>query len=882
MRYSFSILIIFFLNIACLSYAQNLVNINGAYININGGTNITPIYVVVNEPNTLGIVRTSGHIISEGQYNFVRWKTVSNTGAYVFPFGKGGIAANYIPFTFNKVSGNSDVDMSTWGTTPQNMPHPNTSNVAAVTSMTCVPDSVQRAIDRFWDIRATGTTADLTFSYLGMENTTAAPTAALKAIHWNGSTWDPPVGPGNTGVVAGVGIVGTVTGQSSFSPWTLVNYQPPILNLVTTQSVLCYGGNNGSATVNTTNGAPSYTYNWSPSGQTTATLTSATAGTFVATVTDCALNSSSISVTITQPTDMTLTVVHSSITCNGFNNGVATTTVSGGMGGYTYTWQPIGASTGSVNNLAPNTYTIITADINNCVKQDTFTITQPSALNLVTTYTNASCYGLSNGSASVTASGGVGGYTYTWIPSGGNTSTATNLTAGNYTITIADANNCINSTSVNISQPNTFTIAASPNATICFGTSTNLSVTVGGGTAPYNYSWTPNITSSSGPVTVNPTVTTTYQVYATDINNCSTPTQTININVLPALTAMGMSASVCDKSVAVLYTSITSSGNGGPFTYAWSNGASTPSINITADASGGALQTFTVTISDGCTIPSAVATSTLNIYPKPHGSFTSDLQKGCVPLNVNFTGTSTNATDVFNWNFGNGLTSTQANPSTTYTTDGTYSISLEITNSFGCKFDTNVVNYISVYPYPIADFSASSYTISGLDPSVDFYNQSTGAVSYQWNFGDYASASNTSTLTNASHYYTASTGTFNVVLIAENAHGCRSYILKNIIIEPEFHVYIPNVFTPNDNNLNDVFYVKGIGINDKEGFLMRIFDRWGELIYTTSDFYQGWNGFYKGQKAKEDVYIYKIYLLDLMGNHHEYLGHITVLKGDDN
>jgi gliding motility-associated-like protein len=203
--------------------AQNALVLNGGITVLNGGTSGAPVYLVVNEPNTSGITRLSGHIHSENQYNFVKWMSGTGTGNYIFPFGVAGNIADYIPFTFNKTTaGGSDIDMSTWQTNIQNVPHAAATNVGPVTSMTGTADSVLYALDRFWDIQTSAaTTADLTFSYLGIENTTSNPTDTVKSQHWNGSSWDPQVGPGNLGVVAGVGTAGPFMGQTTFSPWIL-------------------------------------------------------------------------------------------------------------------------------------------------------------------------------------------------------------------------------------------------------------------------------------------------------------------------------------------------------------------------------------------------------------------------------------------------------------------------------------------------------------------------------------------------------------------------------------------------------------------------------------------------------------------------------------
>jgi gliding motility-associated-like protein len=226
-----SLLIVMLISCCSLAFGQNnALVLNGAITVLDGGTSGTPVYLVVNQPNTAGIARLAGggHIHSENQYNFVKWTSGTSTGNYVFPFGVGANAANYIPFTFNKTTASaSNVDLSTWTTNIQNIPHPAATNVAAVTDMTGAADSVLYAVDRFWDIQTSAaTTADLTFSYLGTENTTSSPTDTAKAMHWNGSSWDAPVGPGNPGVIAGVGTAGPFLGQATFSPWMLSIISP--------------------------------------------------------------------------------------------------------------------------------------------------------------------------------------------------------------------------------------------------------------------------------------------------------------------------------------------------------------------------------------------------------------------------------------------------------------------------------------------------------------------------------------------------------------------------------------------------------------------------------------------------------------------------------
>lgn len=215
---------------------------------LDGGTSSTPVYLVINQNNSAGIARlpAGGHIHSENQYNFVKWQSGTSIGNYIFPFGVGGAATDYIPFTFNKTTaGSSDIDMATWTTDTQNLPHAAATNVGPVTNMTGAADSVLYAIDRFWDIQtSSAVTADLTFSYLGIENTTSTPTDTVKAMHWNGTSWDTPVGVGTQGVITGVGTAGPFLAQSTFSPWILSIVAPCPTAVISYPSDYCNNDTN--------------------------------------------------------------------------------------------------------------------------------------------------------------------------------------------------------------------------------------------------------------------------------------------------------------------------------------------------------------------------------------------------------------------------------------------------------------------------------------------------------------------------------------------------------------------------------------------------------------------------------------------------------------
>lgn len=192
---------------------NNALIINGAYITMSSGTVASPIYLVINQPNVLGITRTTGWIISEGDGNFVKWNCGATNASYVFPFGVS--TTDYIPFTFNKTAGATNIYVSTYGTI-----NDNTTWSSTVTNMGSVwgGSAIGSVIDRWWRVNATGNTADMTFSYKASENTTTTtPTGLTKSQEWdvvNG--WLAPTGSGSAGVIAGVGTVNSGS-TTSFS-----------------------------------------------------------------------------------------------------------------------------------------------------------------------------------------------------------------------------------------------------------------------------------------------------------------------------------------------------------------------------------------------------------------------------------------------------------------------------------------------------------------------------------------------------------------------------------------------------------------------------------------------------------------------------------------
>ncbi len=199
----------------------------------------------------------------------------------------------------------------------------------------------------------------------------------------------------------------------------------------------------------------------------------------------------------------------------------------------------------------------------------------------------------------------------------------------------------------------------------------------------------------------------------------------------------------------------------------------------------------------------------------------------------------------------------------------------------GCKGTYDYTVPITVYPKPGADFSWTPEQPTTANNNVAFNPTTKYGTKfvYDWGFTNSTNVGgiDTSTAKNPQHIYD-NNGKFPVMLIVKNEHGCIDTVFHIVVVDEDVAVYIPNTFTPNGDNINDVFNVKGLGLK-QEGYMMQIFDRWGTLIYTTRDLNKGWDGTVKGQKAEDGVYIYSVKVIGDSGvGKKEFKGHVTLIK----
>lgn len=611
--------------------------------------------------------------------------------------------------------------------------------------------------------------------------------------------------------------------------------------------------------------------------------TYATAGTYNITSTD--IGASNVWMTIAliavQPNESCCALTDSAfvlnnISCFGQSTGGAYGVPYHGHAPYTYSWAPGGQTTDTITGLSAGLYTVTISDTISCSATATVNITQPSILACTATPHNVACFGDATGSAGSTVTGGTTPYAYSWAPGGQSAATATGLTAGDYSVTVIDANGCSVSAQANITQPAApLAVTLTGPSIICAGSPPGtLTATASGGTAPYNYSWkgSPYVTNTNSSSTQITPGTQTDTVTVTDANGCKASAN-ITVNLGPSMTVSITGApSICLGLSTTLCSDI--QGGTGGNTYTWQPGnVITPCDMVTPTST----TTYTLTVYDNCGTP-ATATYTLRVNPLPNTSFSTSLFAGCAPLCVQFYNTTTIAqgkASSYLWTFGNGDSSKVQSPIYCYPTDGKYTIGLTVTSDSGCSATLSKTNLITAFSKPNAAFSYTPQPPTIVTPTVQFVNATTDSVSiiyWAWSFGD--NSDSTSHLANPSHTY-GDTGTYCVNMIAMDMHGCTDTVTNCLVIEPSFNFYIPSAFTPNGDLKNPTFAPKGQYFKN---FEMYIFDRWGMQLYHTTNIDKGWDGTVNGAPAQEDTYIYKITVDDISGHQHSFVGDVTLLK----
>lgn len=374
------------------------------------------------------------------------------------------------------------------------------------------------------------------------------------------------------------------------------------------------------------------------------------------------------------------TITTTATTC-GQNNGSLEATVAGAGGPVNYFWSPGGATTQTLSNVGPGTYTVTVSAANSCSATATATLA-PSVGNLALalTHTDVTCNGLNDGTATAVPSGGVAPLTYLWAPGGATTSAISGLAPGDHSCTVSDAQGCSAQQAVTIAEPQPVLLTAGPDTAICAGNAVNLVAQASGGTPGYTYAWTP-----SGPV-VSPTFTTIYSVTATDGNGCGSAPETATVTVSAAFQpSFTYSDTVGCTPLCVTFNAQPAGATG----YQWSFGDGSTGTDASASHcfTAGGLYSVGLTVTDatGCT-GTVTVPDLIHAHAAPSASFMAS--PPTVTINdpvIHFINTSENATD-FVWSFGDAANSgsLERSPSFRFPDVDCYTVTLVAANDLDC------------------------------------------------------------------------------------------------------------------------------------------------------------------------------------------------------
>jgi hypothetical protein len=419
---------------------------------------------------------------------------------------------------------------------------------------------------------------------------------------------------------------------------------------------------NGSATATISGGSGNYTYSWSNGGS-TATITGLAPGTYVADVTDNATGCTTSCTVVVQGTGMiTCSVSGTNANC-GDATGTATASVNGGSGNYSYLWNN-GATTPTITGLVTGTYSVnITDNVSGCTTSCSVNVGGGTALACSITSSPENC-GLANGTATVSASGGNGNYTYAWS-NGANTSVATGLATGTYSVTITDTNGCSTSCTVDVSSTDAPTCVITGTNASCTSSLGSAFVTVTGGAGNYTYAWSNGETTQS----ISNLPIGTYSVFVTDGAGCQTSCSVvIGQDDVPVCTTSSEPANCgANNGVAV----VTTVGGSGGYTYEWSNGGTTSSISGLIAG----IYSVTVTDTEGCSTTCSVEVDFM--APTACEIVVQDAQCGQSNGIATVIATGGVGNYTYLWNTGDTVSEI------TGLSGGTYSVT--VTDDFGCS-----------------------------------------------------------------------------------------------------------------------------------------------------------------------------------------------------
>lgn len=633
-----------------------------------------------------------------------------------------------------------------------------------------------------------------------------------------------------------------------------------VFNISITNSVC--NSPNGSVVSNVGGATPSYAYLWN-TGAITSSLQNIPAGNYTLTVTDnngCVRDTQLIITTTSVPV---LTLSATDSICKGSAVSVIASVVNG-TAPYVYSWDPSLSSSSSLNDTPAQTqtYTVYVNDANNCKDTAYYTVAVIDLPVLSTVVDSVNCNSESDGSIQLNVVGGITPLTYLWTPNVSSSNLASNLPAGNYAVTVTDHLGCSSTITDTVKEPLPLKLNMTLSMSTCgLPNGTALSA-VTGGVIPYSYQWSGGVSTASSALSLPPSV---YQFTVTDQYMCTADTQFVISSTPDPIITISGTDSICIGDNDVLTTTVLNQVL--PLSYQWTpNLPSLSSVTVAPNAT----QVYEVIVTDGnnCTDTTSF---TVNVEDLPIITFTQPDTAKCGDLELSFSANVVPSNSSLMWDFGDNETSALFNPIHYYSEAGVYDVTIQATSNLGCTSTLVVDSLVTVHPIPLIHFDITPGILFDDNSLITLSNLSVGAINYLWNFGD---GVGTSTLENPIYNYPDS-GKYVIMLTGESEFGCIDSTSEEILHVINTYTFIPNCFTPNNDGKNDVLHFYTVNAFD---FSFVLFDRWGKVIFATTDTNDTWDGKVEGVDIPEGTYMYKLNYTSLKHLRKETLGRLTILR----
>ncbi|MBK8608837.1 MAG: gliding motility-associated C-terminal domain-containing protein [Chitinophagaceae bacterium] len=662
-----------------------------------------------------------------------------------------------------------------------------------------------------------------------------------------------------------IAITDAVAGCAGLINFNITAGNTAINATVNVTPTTCPTLNDGTITINPTSGSPAYMYSLDGGlPQASNIFLNVAAGPHSVLVTDMFGCTGTFPVNIAMGSSLTSSINGGNPNCANINDGTIVVNPTSGTAPYMYS---LNGGTPQASNtftgLAPGSYTVDFTDFNGCTGTNSITLTTNPAVTATSVLTNPLCNGNNNGSIVLNAAGGVAPYQYS-IDAGATyqvSSTFNGLTVGTYNFLIKDALGCIYGFSYSLVEPSTLSLLALTNFATCPNNDGSINITAGGGTPAYEYSIDNGITYQASNIFPNLPFGNYNTIRVKDANGCISNTTAVVVLNDTMYLDLGADSTICFGSSLTLIPNT----NALTDTFNWTPAATLNFNNIrTPVATPNDTTTYTLNAKWGvCQRTDAIRVNVLH-KPVPYAGKDTTI---CYKTNALLNGSATNLSGGINYAWSPPDSLNTPNAATTIARmDTTRKFYLTVTDNYGCNF--LVVDSMMVFMQPELVVFAGNDTNAILNRPHQM--MASGGTNYVW--------SPSAPLNNpfiATPLATLKYDTYFTVLVTD-AIGCTASDQVFIKVYEGPMYYLPNAFTPNGDGLNDIFRPTPVGIRSTEYF--RVFNRFGQRMFETSEWMKGWDGTVKDKPAEAGTYVWMIKGIDKNGSNIEMKGTVILIR----